>query len=121
MIHTLLLKNWRTHENTSLEFGRGTNLIIGIMGSGKSAVLDGLCYALFGTFPAAKRREVSLEDSLRWGSSEAEIRLIFSANEKKYEAVRKFKKEDGKISVSAKLYCNGEVSETRANDVWEGA
>ncbi len=112
MIHTLLLKNWRTHENTSLGFGRGTNLIIGIMGSGKSAVLDGLCYALFGTFPAAKRREVALEDSLRWGAKEAETRLVFSCNEKKYEVVRKFKREEGKISVSAKLYCEGEVSET---------
>ncbi|MEM4272042.1 MAG: SMC family ATPase [Candidatus Bilamarchaeaceae archaeon] len=112
MMRSLLLKNWRTHENNFLEFGRGTNLIIGIMGSGKSAVLDAICYALFGTFPAAKRREVSIEDSIRWGANEAEIRLAFSISGKEYEAVRKFRRDGNKISVSARLYCNGEVSET---------
>lgn len=90
----------------------GTNLIIGIMGSGKSAVLDGLCYSLFGTFPAAKRRDASIEDSIRWGAKDAEVRLHFVAGEKKYEVARKFKREDGKLAVSAKLYCDGEVLET---------
>ena len=38
MIRSVELSDWRSHEKTRLEFSRGTNLLIGIMGSGKSSV-----------------------------------------------------------------------------------
>ena len=112
MIHSLLLNNWRTHIDTSLEFGRGTNLIIGIMGSGKSGLLDGLSYALYGTFPALKRREASAGDVMSYGKEEAEATVVFEHQGKKYEVFRKLRKRDGKVSVAAKITEDGNVMET---------
>ncbi|MBU0586228.1 AAA family ATPase, partial [Candidatus Micrarchaeota archaeon] len=37
MLTSISLENWRSHLNTNLNFKKGTNLIIGIMGSGKSS------------------------------------------------------------------------------------
>ncbi|MBT7241389.1 MAG: AAA family ATPase, partial [Candidatus Diapherotrites archaeon] len=39
MIEKLELTNWRTHKESSLEFGKGTNVIVGVMGSGKSSLV----------------------------------------------------------------------------------
>ncbi|MCX6801401.1 MAG: AAA family ATPase [Candidatus Diapherotrites archaeon] len=60
MITSITLQNWRTHKNSTLEFGKGTNVIVGIMGSGKSSVINAISYALFGTFPALQSKQVSL-------------------------------------------------------------
>ena len=112
MIHSLLLRNWRTHKDTFLEFGMGTNLIIGIMGSGKSGVLDGLSYALFGTSPAIKRRDLSAGDVITHGQKEAETEVVFEHQGKKYRVHRKLRSKDGKLSAAAKIYEEGNVLET---------
>ncbi len=62
MITHVRLKNWKSHRNTELRFGDGTNVLVGIMGSGKTAVLDAITYALFGTLPAVQSRRIKLED-----------------------------------------------------------
>tara|TARA_Y100000034_G_scaffold89158_1_gene107182 strand:+ start:22646 stop:25009 length:2364 start_codon:yes stop_codon:yes gene_type:complete len=41
------------------------NALLGIMGSGKSSVMDALCFALFGTFPALSARKLTLDDVIR--------------------------------------------------------
>ncbi len=120
MILSLLLKNWRTHKDTLIEFGKGTNLIIGIMGSGKSAMLNGLSYALYGTFPALRRRELSAGDIILHGQSEAETSVVFEYNKKKYTVSRKLLKKDKKLSVAAKISEDGkilEVGQARVNEV----
>lgn len=104
MINSLTLKNWRTHADTTLHFGKGTNLIIGIMGSGKSGALNGLCYALFGAFPAARRRESSAMDAISHGRDEAELSVHFVHGGKDYRVVRKLRKKEGRLTVSARLY-----------------
>ena len=62
MITKLRLENWKTHKDSELEFDKGTNVLIGKMGSGKTSVIEAICYALFGTFPALNRKEVSIEE-----------------------------------------------------------
>jgi exonuclease SbcC len=62
MITKVKLKNWKSHLNTDLRFGDGTNVLVGSMGAGKSAVLDAITYALFGTLPAVQTRRIRLED-----------------------------------------------------------
>lgn len=103
MISSLSLKNWRTHKETSVNFGKGTNLIIGIMGSGKSALLDALSYALFGSFPQLRRREASLSDAISYGEDEAEVALNFSHSQKDYRVVRRLKRRSGSAAAAAKL------------------
>jgi len=90
----------------------GTNLIIGIMGSGKSGVLNGLSYALFGAFPALKRRELSAGDVITHGQEEAETEVMFEHKGKKYKVHRKLRSKEGKLSAAAKIYEDGNVLET---------
>jgi len=110
MIESLELANWRSHADTKLQFGKGTNLIVGIMGSGKSAVLDGMCYALYGTFPALRRRSVGTEDLIRHGEKEARVALEFAHSGKKYRVARALRKgEHGKMEASAKIFEDGKL------------
>ncbi|MCX8166839.1 MAG: AAA family ATPase [Candidatus Micrarchaeota archaeon] len=62
MLLGLEIINWKTHKNSKIRFFSGVNLIIGNMGSGKSSILEAITFALFGTTPAIKRRDVKLVD-----------------------------------------------------------
>ena len=62
MITKLKLNNWRSHLDTDLIFSEGTNCFIGKMGAGKTSVLDAICFALFGTFPALQSKKIKLSD-----------------------------------------------------------
>ncbi len=64
MITHVKLRNWKSHLETDppLRFGEGTNALVGIMGSGKSSVLDAITYALFGTLPLVQMRRIKLDD-----------------------------------------------------------
>ena len=62
MIKRVQLQNWRTHKDSEFEFSRGTNVLVGPMGAGKSSVMSGICFALFGTFPEVVARDLKLEE-----------------------------------------------------------
>lgn len=84
MITKVKLKNWKSHDETELELGEGTNVLVGIMGSGKSAVLDAITYGLFGTIPSVKNRKISLDDLIKKRPVEkesAEVEIEFEAPE----------------------------------------
>ncbi|MDI6884724.1 MAG: hypothetical protein QMD00_06375, partial [Hadesarchaea archaeon] len=48
MITRVKLKNWKSHRDTELRLGDGTNVLVGIMGSGKSLPYQELVVARFG-------------------------------------------------------------------------
>ena len=80
MITKLRLRNWRSHGDTVLEFSEGTNALIGVMGSGKTSVLDAVCFALFGTFPVLQSKKICLDDIISKKpkeQKEAEVELKF--------------------------------------------
>lgn len=107
MLTSLTLKHWRTHAETKFEFGKGTNVIVGVMGSGKSSVVNAICHSLFGTFPALKSRQVSLGEIIMNKPNEkerAETSLEFTQEGKKYRVERAIKR-DG--TNEAKLYEEG--------------
>ena len=62
MITNIKLKNWKSHLDTSLSFTKGTNALLGAMGSGKSSVMDAISFCLFGTFPKLQTRRLKLND-----------------------------------------------------------
>jgi DNA repair protein SbcC/Rad50 len=106
MIKSLELTNWRTHKNSTLTFDNGTNVIIGVMGSGKSSIVNALSYSLFGTFPALKSKQVSLVEIITNKPNPmdfAQTKLIFEKKEKTYRVEREIK-ESG--TNEAKLYEN---------------
>jgi len=120
LIESVSLHNWKTHADSRLEFGKGTNVIVGKMGAGKSSVMDAICFALFGTFPALQARRVSLEEVIMSKPNQAEeamVELAFSYGEKKYIVERKIKR---KGSSEAKLHCDGKfVAGPKPRDVNE--
>ena len=108
MILSVRLVNWRSHEDSTLTFKRGTNLLIGEMGSGKSSILDAISFALFGTFPALERRRLKLEDVLRTEQPFAEIQLTFQWNGTPYRVVRRLERKRG-IASDAQFFKNEEL------------
>ena len=48
MIFTKLkLNNFKSHQNTSIEFDKGISVIVGENGAGKSTILEAISFALF--------------------------------------------------------------------------
>ena len=85
MIRRVALKNWKVHLNSNLSFERGVNLIVGHIGSGKTSVLDAICFGLYGTFPDLQSRKIKLEDLIMrkpFEKDEAEVYVEFEANGK---------------------------------------
>ncbi len=91
MIESLEIKNWRTHHESTFTFGKGTNVIVGVMGSGKSSIVNAISYSLFGTFPQLKSKQVTLNEIIMNKPnpcSKAETTLFFSHGEDKYRVER---------------------------------
>jgi len=92
MITKLVLRNWRSHENSEFDFGKGTNVLVGQMGSGKTSAMDSLCFALFGTFPSLQSRKLRLDEVImnkpeqkKWAS----VDLVMDVDGSEYEIKRK--------------------------------
>jgi exonuclease SbcC len=91
MIESIELKNWKTHNNTILYFQKGVNVLIGIMGAGKSSVLDAVSFALFGTFSALNSKRVSLSNLITnrpKKEDNAKITLTFNVDGDTYKVIR---------------------------------
>ncbi len=91
MIESIELTNWRTHAHTAMSFQKGVNVLVGVMGAGKSSVMDAISFALFGTFPALSHRRTSLENIIASRPSQAgsaEVRLRFGVDADTYTITR---------------------------------
>jgi exonuclease SbcC len=98
MITKLRLKNWKSHENSELEFSAGTNGLVGIVGSGKTSILDAICFALFGTFPKLQLKKLKIEDTIMKKpevKNSAEVELVFELDGKKFTVKRTIERDKG--------------------------
>ncbi len=123
MIKSIELINWKTHKRTVMNFQKGVNVLIGVMGAGKSSVIDGISFGLFGTFPSLNQRRTTSENLISNRPSveqSAEVRLKFTVDEDEYTITRKISKRE---PASAKLEKNGQYLQTqsvRVNEEIEG-
>jgi DNA repair protein SbcC/Rad50 len=94
MIKSIVISNWRSHKKTEIEFSKGTNILVGIMGAGKSSVLEALCFGLYGNFPSLQKKKVRLSQiSSRFALDEpTEVTVNFEKEDKKYSVKRKIEK-----------------------------
>ncbi len=98
MITKVRLKNWRSHLDSEFNFSSGTNALIGIMGSGKTSVMDAICFALFGTFPNLQSKKLKLDDIIMKKPVEqnkAEVEVFIQLNASTYSIKRIIEKEKG--------------------------
>lgn len=119
MITKVSLTNWRSHLQSELEFSEGTNCLIGRMGSGKSSVLDAICFGLFGTFPQLQQKKVKLEDMIMKKPKAqrfAEVRVEFDSNGDVYAVKRRIEKTK---STTAEFRRNGGLVEMQSQKVTE--
>jgi DNA repair protein SbcC/Rad50 len=107
MIKSIELINWKTHKSTVMNFQKGVNVLIGVMGAGKSSVIDGISFGLFGTFPNLNHKRTTVENLISSRPNlqdNAEIRLKFTIGTDEYTVIRKIKKKE---PASATLEKNG--------------
>ncbi|MFA5357418.1 MAG: AAA family ATPase [archaeon] len=121
MIKSITLENWRTHKKSEFEFEKGTNVIVGIMGSGKSSVINAMSYALFGTFPALQSKQVSLGEIIMARPNKCEtakISLCFEYGGKEYKIEREISETKTNY---AKLFEGGKlIAGPKQKDANEG-
>ena len=122
MIRGIILKNWKSHENTSLKFSSGVNLLVGAIGTGKTSVLDAISFAFFGTFPDLQSKKIKLDDVIMnrpFEKNEAVIELELEFNNKIYKIKRVIRKGEG--TVYSEIRENGKLIEgpnpLRVNEV----
>ena len=72
--------------------------LVGPTGSGKSTVLDAICFALYGTVPRWNDRR-AIANALAPSTAEARVRLIFESAGRRYAATRVVRR-DGKGRVT---------------------
>jgi len=84
MISSVELVNFISHFDTKLEFDKNTSAFIGDNGAGKSTIIDGITFALFGKHTRGPNR-----DLLKRGTNQGYAKVEFSANGKNYQALRK--------------------------------
>jgi DNA repair protein SbcC/Rad50 len=111
MIKSVRLLNWRSHKDTLLEFRAGTNLLVGIMGAGKSSVMEAISFSLFGTFPALERRKLKLENIVRLNEPQAKVILEFVWGGVPYRAERIIERSKKGVTTHAEMYKEGSMVE----------
>ncbi len=118
MITRVRLRNWKSHLESEFEFSKGVNAIIGIMGSGKTSIMQAISFGLFGTFPALQTRRAGLDDLIMKRPQVmdmAEVSLEFSLGEKAYSVMRAIQR--GKGTVKAELREGGRLVEATVQGV----
>ncbi len=98
MIRRIELKNWKSHEETVLNFGKGINLFLGNIGTGKTSVIDAISFSLFHDFPDLNSRRIKIEDVIMnkpVQKSFSKIVLEFENNGKIYKIEKTIERNFG--------------------------
>ena len=76
----------------------GTNALLGHLGSGKTSVLNGICFSLFGTFPELQTKKLKIDDLIMKKPTEkdkAEVEVYFQIDGTIYSVKRIVEKGKG--------------------------
>lgn len=98
MITKVKLKNFRSHLDSEFDFSTGTNVLIGILGSGKSSVMNALCFGLFGTFPDLQAKKIKLDDIIMNKpilKDTTEVEVSFTISGRNYSVMRVIERGKG--------------------------
>ena len=97
LLKSLRLENIRSYTNDNILFTPGSSLLLGDIGSGKTTVLLGIEFALFGLI----RGDVSGTTLLRHGKSFGGVELCFSIDDKDIIIARKLKRKNDAVMQDA--------------------
>jgi exonuclease SbcC len=88
MITSVELGNFLSHKKSEINFDNGVTVFIGENGSGKSSVIDGITYSLFGETTRGNK-----ENLLRDGENQAYTKTNFTINGQNFTAIKKIQKK----------------------------
>lgn len=117
MFKSLKLKNFRQHTNAEFNFTAGLNVIKGNPEAGKSALLEGIAYALSG----ARSLREPLALTVTWGQKEGSLssELVFCINGVDYRVTRS--KAGAELYVGPRLVVTGQTEVTKYCETLLGA
>jgi exonuclease SbcC len=98
MITKIKLKNFRSHLDSEFDFSSGTNALVGIVGSGKSSIMNAMSLGLFGTFPDLQAKKIKLDDIIMnkpFLKDTAEVEVEFNVDDKTYSVMRTIERGKG--------------------------
>lgn len=102
ILKSLRLKNFLAHKDTKIEFAKtGITAFIGDNGSGKTSIIEGISFALFG-----KSSKGNLSDLVHWTAKNAVVELIFEKNGREYKIYREIKLTGKFSSTTSAVYRN---------------
>lgn len=82
-LSSIEVSNFRKHKNTKLDFDK-INVLVGKNGSGKTSILQAICWALYGSVTTKAKKS----DLLRHGAKEGSVVLNFDSD---FTVYRNFK------------------------------
>ena len=107
-------------EPTTIEFeGAEFFALVGPTGSGKSTIIDAICFALYGSVPRYENRNL-VAPVISQGKLEAKVQFDFTANGSNYSAVRVVRKSGkGATTKEARLEKDGEAAVSGPDELTE--
>lgn len=104
ILQSLRLENIRSYTHELIEFPKGSVMLSGDIGSGKSTILLAIEFALFGIM----RAELSGDSLLRHGKKQGHVELKFEIDDNEYIVKRSLKKsKDSVVQDSGYIISNG--------------
>ncbi len=97
ILDSIALKNIRSYRDQHIEFPKGSILLAGDIGSGKSSILQAVEFALFG----ARRDSITGDALLRKGEQEGSVELAFRLDGKDVKIKRNLKRQRGSVAQDA--------------------
>jgi exonuclease SbcC len=109
LIDEVILRNFRSHENTHILFkvneGENITVIVGDNGAGKTSILDGISFALFKSKPTG----VGVDELITLGEVVGEVSLSFHSNGREYRVHRRRSVKGGAESFFYEVNEGGET------------
>lgn len=114
MIRTLSLRNWRSYEDLNLQLQPGTTFVVAPNGVGKTSLVYGLAWAVFGDHSG-----IDPKNSVRAGTTTAEVDVELDLPDDRRLVVRRTAKRRGTPTASYEIdgqrrteaFANSELAE----------
>ena len=99
IIESLVMKNFKSHRDTSIDFNTGITIIMGGNGAGKSSILEAISFVLFKQHSSKK-----IEQLITIGNNKNKlyVKLEFISNGRTYMVTRERSKTASKASIMIK-------------------
>lgn len=113
IIKRVKLENYRSHSNTTVDFSKGVNLILGKNGKGKTSILEAISSVMFNTKDRSGKE--TGKNFIKFGEKSGKIEIEFTANDRrdyifKTEFFKTKPKKQTLTDVNG-LDCEGDIQE----------